>query len=147
VFTERYALSPYIKQIRFVFKGLITSKAVRFKPSDSFAPVYNFISKKNFHSDKHLARNGRDTRKTHVGFGLECTFFSWEKKCNGSYILLNVPDKKFHENRFSSTRFFYISKDRVCEINWYISETLLSKRTNSIKQITVPHHAFGIPDE
>jgi hypothetical protein len=23
VFTERYALSPYIKQIRFVFKGLI----------------------------------------------------------------------------------------------------------------------------
>jgi hypothetical protein len=24
VFTARYALSPYIKQIRFVFKGLIT---------------------------------------------------------------------------------------------------------------------------
>jgi hypothetical protein len=25
VFTARYALSPYIKQIRFVFKGLITT--------------------------------------------------------------------------------------------------------------------------
>jgi hypothetical protein len=25
VFTARYALSPYIKQIRFVFKGLIVS--------------------------------------------------------------------------------------------------------------------------
>jgi hypothetical protein len=26
VFTARYALSPYIKQIRFVFKGLILEK-------------------------------------------------------------------------------------------------------------------------
>jgi hypothetical protein len=28
VFTARYALSPYIKQIRFVFKGLITMHAM-----------------------------------------------------------------------------------------------------------------------
>jgi hypothetical protein len=27
VFTARYALSPYIKQIRFVFKGLITNNS------------------------------------------------------------------------------------------------------------------------
>jgi hypothetical protein len=29
VFTARYALSPYIKQIRFVFKGLINDEAIR----------------------------------------------------------------------------------------------------------------------
>jgi hypothetical protein len=29
VFTARYALSPYIKQIRFVFKGLITQWATQ----------------------------------------------------------------------------------------------------------------------
>jgi hypothetical protein len=31
VFTARYALSPYIKQIRFVFKGLIHHTNVRFR--------------------------------------------------------------------------------------------------------------------
>jgi hypothetical protein len=30
VFTARYALSPYIKQIRFVFKGLITHCRINF---------------------------------------------------------------------------------------------------------------------
>jgi hypothetical protein len=30
VFTERYALIPYIKQIRFVFKGLILKNSTRF---------------------------------------------------------------------------------------------------------------------
>jgi hypothetical protein len=29
VFTARYALSPYIKQIRFVFKGLIHEVSLR----------------------------------------------------------------------------------------------------------------------
>jgi hypothetical protein len=29
VFTARYALSPYIKQIRFAFKGLIAGETVR----------------------------------------------------------------------------------------------------------------------
>jgi hypothetical protein len=29
VFTARYALSPYIKQVRFVFKGLIQNQAMR----------------------------------------------------------------------------------------------------------------------
>jgi hypothetical protein len=28
VFTARYALSPYIKEIRFVFKGLIKDRAL-----------------------------------------------------------------------------------------------------------------------
>jgi hypothetical protein len=38
VFTARYALSPYIKQIRFVFKGLILSKkTVRLCHNQSFA--------------------------------------------------------------------------------------------------------------
>jgi hypothetical protein len=35
VFTARYALSPYIKQIRFVFKGLMRCYAqVWMKPKD-----------------------------------------------------------------------------------------------------------------
>jgi hypothetical protein len=42
VFTARYALSPYIKQIRFVFKGLMfhtgsaTERKVTGKHSDNF---------------------------------------------------------------------------------------------------------------
>jgi hypothetical protein len=34
VFTARYALSPYIKQIRFVFKGLIFQELVQFVVMD-----------------------------------------------------------------------------------------------------------------
>jgi hypothetical protein len=40
VFTARYALSPYIKQIRFIFKGLITTidgeQSVSFKSSSIY---------------------------------------------------------------------------------------------------------------
>jgi hypothetical protein len=38
VFTARYALSPYIKQIRFVFKGLM---AVTQKPQELGAETYH----------------------------------------------------------------------------------------------------------
>jgi hypothetical protein len=33
VFTARYALSPYIKQIRFVFKGLKEQSATAYRPT------------------------------------------------------------------------------------------------------------------
>jgi hypothetical protein len=37
VFTARYALSPYINQIRFVFKGLIYMQV----PSDALSSIRN----------------------------------------------------------------------------------------------------------
>jgi hypothetical protein len=49
VFTARYALSPYIKQIRFVFKGL-TERLLTFKGLLMTAPgrsipniIYNYL--------------------------------------------------------------------------------------------------------
>jgi hypothetical protein len=45
VFTARYALSPYIKQIRFVFKGLI------FRPRQDFTQRHSL---KTFRSPSHL---------------------------------------------------------------------------------------------
>jgi hypothetical protein len=39
VFTARYALSPYIKQIRFVFKGLIC-KVLDSRKNPSFSGIY-----------------------------------------------------------------------------------------------------------
>jgi hypothetical protein len=46
VFTARYTLSPYIKQIRFVFKGLIRRlRLALLQSSDSFTEgVYEFMA-------------------------------------------------------------------------------------------------------
>jgi hypothetical protein len=41
VFTARYALSPYIKQIRFVFKGLINKEVCDCKDQHPVAPQQN----------------------------------------------------------------------------------------------------------
>jgi hypothetical protein len=48
VFTARYALSPYIKQIRFVFKGL--NKPVSNKGKE------NDLLKRNYHIDANNER-------------------------------------------------------------------------------------------
>jgi hypothetical protein len=44
VFTARYALSPYIKQIRFVFKGLSTLHLVDGLPPPSSGEIKNELS-------------------------------------------------------------------------------------------------------
>jgi hypothetical protein len=47
VFTARYALSPYIKQICFVFKGLIlcTDKSDNFLECYGIGKSYNFLNR------------------------------------------------------------------------------------------------------
>jgi hypothetical protein len=50
VFTARYALSPYIKQIRFVFKGL-KREAVHFYLNNAVKPV-KLLLKGNISVDK-----------------------------------------------------------------------------------------------
>jgi hypothetical protein len=53
VFTARYALSPYIKQIRFVFKGLNRSSARR-PTCDSDLTHVTSIPKTTFHILLHI---------------------------------------------------------------------------------------------
>jgi hypothetical protein len=60
VFTARYALSPYIKQTRFVFKGLINTvililyilNKADFLVIDFYLYFYSLLAKQNMHVNK-----------------------------------------------------------------------------------------------
>jgi hypothetical protein len=58
VFAERYALSPYIKQIRFVFKGLNTrhSEGYLREKFVSVSRIQNYVPYKGLEKGK-ISRN------------------------------------------------------------------------------------------
>jgi hypothetical protein len=63
VFTARYALSPYIKQIRFVFKGLSKQLLIRFESQQSFIKHngYQFMKIIRYENNPNFTKQQQST--------------------------------------------------------------------------------------
>jgi hypothetical protein len=65
VFTARYALSPYIKQIRFVFKGLniphsLTRLNWVYAQGNMYAYIFRFVRTVHFFISLNQSTNAQD---------------------------------------------------------------------------------------
>jgi hypothetical protein len=66
VFTARYALSPYIKQVRFVFKGLKSGKHFALMYITCSAHVILLVIGEEYNMFPILFREKRDTKSYHL---------------------------------------------------------------------------------
>jgi hypothetical protein len=112
VFTARYALSPYIKQIRFVFKGLNSQKINANRPPDSNItysrhfvkqPLYNFKVTPSNKPKQYLAKNVKTTPTQIYKRSFIKIINLLDSVDENSYQTLPTPNTKFQQNPLKYT--------------------------------------------
>jgi hypothetical protein len=146
VFTARYALSPYIKQIRFVFKGLNHATNDSFLIHDSLPPNHSALHGLTYEqsckittyktsSDVHmspcisLSRSLFDASGNLVWFELPLALTLHCYSCSHTVTLRVAWDSYSDYFPIQHSRFGLSTEDAVCFLQdrneWYVAELLI----------------------